>query len=59
MHGGAAVEDDALGPRLVMGRSGDGILEQVRERTVPHVMKERRSERVAEPVATVAAKGSS
>ena len=47
VHPGRRVEHDALGPRLVVRRPGDGVLEQVRERTVPDVVEERRRERVA------------
>ena len=55
VHAGRRVEDDALGPRLVVRRPGDGVLEEVRERAVADVVEERGGERVARAVGRDAA----
>ena len=47
MHAGRRVEDDALGPRLVVRRARDRVLEEVRERAVADVVEERGGEGVA------------
>jgi hypothetical protein len=49
MHARPRVENDALRPDFVTRRPGDGVLEQVGEGPVPHVVQERRSQRITRP----------
>src|SRR6202035_5912943 len=51
VHAGRRIEDDLLGPFLVMRRAGDRVLEQVRQRTVACVVEEGCGERVLRTLA--------
>ncbi len=51
VHAGRRIEEDLLGPLLVVRRPGDGVLEEVRERTVTEVVEQGRGERVLGAVA--------
>ena len=50
VNAGRRIEHDALGPRLVVRRSYDRVLEQMRHRPVTDVMEHRRRERVASAI---------